>query len=189
MRNSNTKERIIQAILKQGSEKGLSNVSLSSIAKEVGVTKATLFSHFTSKGEMEKEMYGYADTLTGTEAVSLEGNAQEVLGNILRHWISHFSATPFFWYYRIISQEKYTNAEAKRRALSIDNMFQAQTFAVLETLSDTQRLDINDLDYASLAFSSTIKSFIDREILEGNEDDDWKMERFISQFCETYRKL
>ncbi|MBP5552042.1 MAG: TetR/AcrR family transcriptional regulator, partial [Spirochaetales bacterium] len=44
-----TREDIITAMLDLGEEQGLSNVSLSDIALEVGIRKASIYSHFESQ--------------------------------------------------------------------------------------------------------------------------------------------
>ena len=44
-----TREEIITALLSLGEEKGMANVSLADIADEVGIRKASIYSHFESQ--------------------------------------------------------------------------------------------------------------------------------------------
>ena len=54
-----TKNEILSSILPLASKEGLRNISLSKIAENAGIAKSTLYSHFTSKDHMIKELYLY----------------------------------------------------------------------------------------------------------------------------------
>lgn len=55
----NNKETIFHATLELASEKGLGNVSLSQTAKNAGIQKFSLYSHFSSKEELIDGLYLY----------------------------------------------------------------------------------------------------------------------------------
>ena len=52
-----TKTEILSTILPLASKEGLRNLSLSQIAKNAGIAKSTLYSHFSSKDEMIDQLY------------------------------------------------------------------------------------------------------------------------------------
>lgn len=52
-----TKNEILSTILPLASKEGLRNLSLSQIAKNAGIAKSTLYSHFSSKDEMIDQFY------------------------------------------------------------------------------------------------------------------------------------
>ena len=52
-----TKNEILSTILPLASKEGLRNLSLSQIAKNAGIAKSTLYSHFSSKDEMIDQLY------------------------------------------------------------------------------------------------------------------------------------
>ena len=52
-----TKTEILSKILPLASKEGLRNLSLSQIAKNAGIAKSTLYSHFSSKDEMIDQLY------------------------------------------------------------------------------------------------------------------------------------
>lgn len=54
-----TKEKILMATLELAAEKGLGAVSLSQIAKKVGIQKPSLYNHFSSKDEIIDGLYEY----------------------------------------------------------------------------------------------------------------------------------
>ena len=52
-----TKNKILSTILPLASKEGLRNLSLSQIAKNAGIAKSTLYSHFSLKDEMIDQLY------------------------------------------------------------------------------------------------------------------------------------
>ena len=52
-----TKNEILSTILPLSSKEGLRNLSLSQIAKNAGIAKSTLYSHFSSKDETIDQLY------------------------------------------------------------------------------------------------------------------------------------
>ena len=56
-RFNKTKNKILSTILPLASKEGLRNISLSQIAKNAGIAKSTLYSHFSSKDEMNDQLY------------------------------------------------------------------------------------------------------------------------------------
>lgn len=56
-RRGNTRERIQEIALKLFTEKGYDKASLREIAEQLGVTKAALYYHFTSKEEILKALW------------------------------------------------------------------------------------------------------------------------------------
>lgn len=183
MHVTDTKQKLLSTMLLLASRDGLDSVSLSTLAKETGITKASIFSHFSSREELVDEMFRYGDAIGKNEEISFEGDAETVLSRAVRHWLSYFTTEPMSDFYRIICQAKYTNEEARKRAISIDNMFHAQTQAVLETLSESGKLSIPEIDLATLLFSQAVKHFIDDEVLTGDTEEDWMIDRLIRKFC------
>lgn len=186
MHTTQTREQVILLTLRLASEKGLASVSLSDIAKATHITKASLYSHFSSKEEIIDEMYRLMDTFKGNDMIGLSGSAEEVLQKTVRHWVAAYTTVPMRWAYRIVFQMRFTDQRAAKRAKAILNMFQAQTQAVLETLSDTGRLDIPDLDLATTLFSCAAASFVDEENITEKDEDDWALSRMVQQFCRVF---
>ena len=56
MKKGNTKQEILLAALDLFSVKGYEGTSISEIAQKVGIKKATMYSHFTSKQEILDEL-------------------------------------------------------------------------------------------------------------------------------------
>jgi len=186
MHTTQTRTQLALMLLRLSSERGLASVSLSDLADAMKLKKASIYSHFASKEELVGEMYRLMDTFHGGDSISLEGEAEEVLERVVRHWVTVYTTEPMDQVYRVVFQLQYTDERARFRAKAIKNMFKAQTQVVLETLSDSGRLDIPDLDLATTLFSSAVASFIDEEIAEGNDENDWAISRMVSQFCKVF---
>ncbi|MFA7119645.1 MAG: TetR family transcriptional regulator [Sphaerochaetaceae bacterium] len=186
MHTTATKQRLIQSFLKLASKEGVGNISLSRLANENNITKATIFCHFSSRDELIKNMYAYCDTIRTQQEISLEGDARAVLDRLVRHWIEFYTIAPVSYFYRIVSEQQYTDNLAKEKSHALWSMFYGQSQVVLETLADSHRLEIEELDLATIMFSSTIKHFIDEEILTGSDEDDWQIDRFLSKFCTLF---
>lgn len=65
-----TRKKILQAALKMASLKGISGVTIGTIAASTKLSKSGLFSHFRSKEEMQAEILGAAESLFATEVLS-----------------------------------------------------------------------------------------------------------------------
>jgi hypothetical protein len=66
-------------------------------------------------------------------------------------------------------------------------MLQGQSRILLESLSESSRLVIDDLDLAVLTFRSVVQQFLRRILLDESEDLEWEEERFIQNFCTLYQ--
>ena len=53
------KKEIINAALELASERGLGAVSMQQIADRVGITKASLYNHYSSKDQIIEAMYDF----------------------------------------------------------------------------------------------------------------------------------
>ena len=188
MHRTATKQNLIHSLLKMASEKGLDRVSLSDLASENGITKSSVFHHFSSREELVKELFSYCTKLAFSQQVtiSLSGTASEVLYRAMDHWHEVYTTEPLCWFYRIIESEKLTHLEAGAISSTLSEMFEGQSRILLEELSDTARLDIEELDLAVLTFSSTVQNFLTKVMIGKDLDIPWQEERFITKFCALY---
>lgn len=83
----------MQATLKIVSQKGVSGLTTAEIAKEVGVSEAAIFRHFSSKNEiLVATLYHVRDTLLrwSRARIAGTGSPMEKLGDILRFHLELF---------------------------------------------------------------------------------------------------
>lgn len=194
----NTKEKILLAALDLASENGLSGVSLSQIAEKVGIKKASLYSHFSSKEEIIGILYEYlrekAKTVLGSSSVDygemVKGkSAPEILRHAVKNYRAISSDEELKTFYKFIYSERVFHKEAakimitetEKMILAVKNLFYAMKIHKV--------MDFANIDMASLSFAMTMHSLIDYR-----EDkmfaDEIEMEQLINEyiddFCQTY---
>lgn len=189
MKNNKTALNLIKIIIEEGSIKGLDNISLSDLAKKIGIAKSTIFSHYKNKDELINEMYLYGKRLSAKNKVnfSFEGDSEEVLLKLVDHWHSIYSNRYLYNFYRIVEMQKFIDKRSKDISLSIDAMIISQTRIVLEVLNETNRLTINELDLAIESFSSTFIKYLKNELFLDNGELIWEEKRFITRFRKEYK--
>lgn len=188
MNKNNTADLLLTSLISLASVKGLDNVSLSTLAASLNISKSTIFSHYKNKDELVNQMYIKGQSLTQNMGMdfSFKGNAKDVLTRAVDYWHEVYSSISEF--YIIVETQKYIDKRAASIASSLETMIKAQTQIVIEILNDTGRLNIEDIDLAIECFSSTISKYIQREFI--NKDDDsiwWQEERFINRFYSLYK--
>lgn len=187
--NNNTALNILKTVIKQGSKKGLDNVSLSLIATKLDIAKSSLFSHYKNKDEIINEMYIYGKKLSSKNKAnfSFKGNSYDVLINVVDHWHSIYRNKTLFDFYRIVEMQKFIDKRAKEISTSVDSMIFSQTRVVLEVLNETNRLDIDELDLAIESFASTFIKYLKNELFLINGNLIWEEERYVSRFVKHYK--
>jgi len=189
MHTTQTKQNLILSLLKLGSEQGLEAISLAALAKENNISKAAIFHHFANREAMIEELFAYCNTLAYQQmaTISLAGKSSEVLRRAVEHWHELYATDPMRYFYRIIQSEALTHQAAKAIQKTLDEMLQGQSGVLLESLSESGRLVIEDLDLAILSFSCVVQQFLRRVLLDDQEDLEWEEERFIQSFCALYK--
>ena len=139
-----TKESILVATLELASQKGLGAVSLSQIAKKVGIQKASLYSHFSSKDEIIDSLYKYLRTKAKNRqnigevdygALVKGKTAVEVLRYALESYRKMNEDPDMMQFYRFIVSErpfeeeaaKIMVAETEKMILATKQLFYART--------------------------------------------------------------
>lgn len=192
--SQDTREMLILLTLRLAATKGLDNTSLSDIAQSAGLRKASLYYHFPSREAMIEQIFSYCSDLASRQGIviSFSGSAEEVLSKAMEHWHKLYTTPPLSYFYRIVESQKLILPLAARTSRTFIQMMHGQSEILLETLAETGRLDIEELDLAVMMFSSTVQSFLVRSMIsemeEVDEDEDleWQEERFIRRFCELY---
>lgn len=190
MHTTTMKQQLILSLLDLGSQQGLEAVSLSVLAKHNNISKAAIFHHFQSREALIAELFSYCNTLAYKQkrSISLEGSANEVLSRAMAHWHQLYEDEVMRSFYRIIESEALTHGEAASIKRTLDEMLIGQSSILLESLSNSGRLDIEDLDLAIQSFSSVVQRFLYRILLDDDPDIEWEEERFINRFCSLYSK-
>ncbi|MFA6688432.1 MAG: TetR/AcrR family transcriptional regulator [Sphaerochaetaceae bacterium] len=182
-------ERLLLITLELASKQGLDNTSLSDIAARAGIRKASLYYHFPSREKLIERMFAYCTGLASIQeaTISFKGTAQEVLSRAMEHWHRLYTTAPLSYFYRIVEEQKLILPIAATTSEMFAHMLRGQSEVLLETLNETGRLDIEELDLAVTMFTNTVQAFLTRSMVRKDDEDiEWEEERFIRRFCSLY---
>ena len=192
------KEQIMLATLKLASEKGLGNVSLSQIAQQVGIRKASLYNHFASKEEIVAELYEYlraqaqkqlATSFVDIGALVRDRTALEVLTLGVDNYRKMVESPELKHFYRLILSERVFSSaaadilrrETERMILSCKQLLYALQ---VHGLMRFECIDETALSYA-MTIHGLIEYSMDRQ-MAGETEDGELIRSYLRAFCQQY---
>ena len=103
-----TSQEIIRKAVRIVAEDGYDRLTLSSLAQELGVSKAGIYHHFSSKEEIIDAIYTHyeADMLHLGFSVDFSRPADEVLSTALSHWRSIFTSPERSLFISMVEQRR-----------------------------------------------------------------------------------
>ena len=180
------KEIIILKTLDLGFTKGLANVSLMDIATEVGIKKASLYSHFDSKNSLVCAVIGYCKAKLAQKNFDVNfkaKDAQSLLFSLVDSFMETFGESPLLQYYAIVQQQKLYEKVSNDAVHEITAMVNARVKVALEYCVQRSWLDIPDTDIASAFFSDSIQQCLTNLVTSENLglefDEDWELNRLV----------
>ena len=181
-----TREEIITAMLDLGEEKGLSNVSLSDIALEVGIRKASIYSHFESQQALVDATVLYCRSLLQKKTFIVDFKAKDarsMLVSLFDNIIKVFAEKPISSYFSIVQQmSMFDEAFANENRL-MASMINARIRIALEFCVQRNWLDIRDTDFAAdLVTAAVMRKICD---VLSNEAD-WETDRLADGLIELF---
>ena len=197
---NNRKEEIIMATLKLAAENGLGTVSMQQIADKVGITKASLYNHFSSRDEIVKEMYevirkaSREKTDAGKidyDIISDKLSLRDFLKGTVGSYRKMVSDPHMYMFYKIIMSERSINSTAADIMVMETKTMINATKAIFYALQVKGIADFYDVDTAALSFAMGVHSIIDYEFdlkYAGKDVDNQMMSNYIDEFCRIYGK-
>lgn len=196
----NKKETIFQATLELASEKGLGNVSLSQIAKKVGIQKSSLYSHFKSKEELIDGLYLYlrasASKVSGNNPIDygklVDGqNARDVLLRATESYSRINTDKNMRMFYRFVMSERVFNKEAGKIMVTETEKMVLATKQLFYAMQVHKVIKFDNVDMAATLFAMAIHSLLDYQIdkeFTENTDISQQIAAFIDYFCTIYEE-
>ena len=195
-----TKESILVATLELASQKGLGAVSLSQIAKKVGIQKASLYSHFSSKDEIIDSLYKYLRTKAKNRqnigevdygALVKGKTAVEVLRYALESYRKMNEDPDMMQFYRFIVSERPFEEEAAKIMVAETEKMILATKQLFYAMQVQHVMHFSNVDMAAFSYAMAVHSMIDyiedKKTAGMCDDDDEKMiEDFIEEFVRIY---
>lgn len=195
-----SKESILMATLELASQKGLGAVSLSQIAKKVGIQKASLYSHFSSKDEIIDSLYKYLRTKAKNRqnigevdygALVKGKTAVEVLRYALESYRKMNEDPDMMQFYRFIVSERPFEEEAAKIMVAETEKMILATKQLFYAMQAQQVMHFSNVDMAAFSYAMSVHSMIDyiedKKTAGMCDDGDEKMiEDFIEEFVRVY---
>jgi AcrR family transcriptional regulator len=173
----NTREEIITAMLDLGEEKGLSNVSLSDIALEVGIRKASIYSHFESQQTLVDAMVRYCNEELEKKTFNVDFKAKDarsMLVSLFDNIIDVFAQKPVSSFFSIVQQMSMFDEDFALQSRMITSMINARIRIALEFCVQRNWLDIKDTDYTADLLTAAVVRKISSVL---SEDAEWETDR------------
>ena len=195
-----SKESILMATLELASENGLGAVSLSQIAKKVGIQKASLYSHFSSKDEIIDNLYHHLRTQARNKVVLGEIDygklvrgkpAVEVLRYVIKSYQAINEDPDMMQFYRFIMSERPFHGEAAKIMVAETEKMILATKQLFYAMQAQQVMHFSNVDMAAFSFAMSVHSimnYVEDKKTAGMDDDGTMLEEYIEDFCKTYGK-
>ncbi|MBO7422464.1 MAG: TetR/AcrR family transcriptional regulator [Oscillospiraceae bacterium] len=192
------KSEIIAAVMELASEKGLGAVSMQQIADRVGITKASLYNHYTSKDEIVEAMYhtlresskskmgmGAFDANCLTENRTM----RQILSETAASYRAMCMDPEMLTFYRIIMSERAINKTAAEIMVTETATMINATKMLFYALQIKGKAHFPNADAAAFSFAMAVHSIIDYECDlnqsgKGNGAD--MLADYIDEFCRIY---
>ncbi len=212
----NRREEIIYATLELASENSLGSVSMQQIAGKVGITKASLYNHFSSKEEIVEAMYEVLRSASKqkTQAAPLDYDRltpdvplQVILNGAVGSYRNMVNDPEMYRFYKVIMSERAINPAAAEIMVKETQTMIHATKTLFYALQVKGIANFENVDAAAFSFAMTVHSIIDYECdlmhmgqseepdegkggknKKGQQDKKDMMQDYINEFCRIYAK-
>ena len=181
-----TRQDILDALLTLGEANGLENVSLSDIADEVGIRKASIYSHFESQQQIIEEAAEYCRRILGSKDFNVDFKAKDarsLLVSLFDSIIKTFAEKPVSSFFSIVQQLFLYDPFFADENRAITSMVTARIRIALEFCVQRNWLDIRDTDYASDLVTAAVMRKIS-DVL--SSEAEWETDRLADGLIELF---
>jgi len=194
----NRKEEIIYATLELAAENGLGSVSMQQIAAKVGITKASLYNHFTSRDEIIEAMYGFLRnaSMQKTQAVPLDPDRltpdiplRTILSGAVGSYRNMVNDPAMYRFYKVIMSERSIDPAAAEIMVKETRTMIHATKMLFYALQVKGIAHFENADAAAFSFAMAVHSIIDYECdlkQTGTEPEKDMMQEYLDEFCRIY---
>ena len=172
------KDRIRKEALEIIAIEGIDKLTMSMLAKRLGLSKATFYYYYKSKDEILADVFkeGHKRLMKNGFSLDMKMNIKKLFISIADNWIKLLDDDDNYLFLRAISSLKLINEDAKEEHNAIKLMLKSQAETVATKLEQSKQSIVSAL-YSSLLFS-LIDGILSEEI---TEDD---MEELIESFID-----
>lgn len=192
------KKDIINATLELAAENGLGTVSMQQIADKVGITKASLYNHYSSRDRIVEAMYDLlreeSKKRAGIGEVDYDGlsdnsTLRDILSGAVENYRRITTDPEMFLFYKVIMSERSINPSAAEIMVKETKTMINATKTLFYALQVKGIADFGNVDSAAVSFAMGIHALLDYECdLEhaGLSKEENMMQDFINEFCRLY---
>ena len=194
------KRDIINATLELASQNGLGTVSMQEIADKVGITKASLYNHFSSRDQIVEAMYDSLRAASKSNAgigevdydkLLVSMSLKEIISNAIDNYRKIVKDPQMYLFYKVIMSERSINSSAAEIMVRETKTMINATKALFYALQVKGIADFENVDSAAVSFAMAVNSLLDYECdldNAGMKKDEKMMQEFIDEFCRIYDK-
>ena len=192
------KQEIVQATLDLAAKNGLGTVSMQQIADRVGITKASLYNHYSSKDEIVESMYEMirqsakersSKTEVDYDALTSTGSLKSILSNAVGSYKTIVNDPQLFLFYKIIMTQRPISSVASEIMVRETRTMIDATKALFCALEKKSMIKVDNLDASAFSFAMAVHSIMDYELdlaQAGITNDRDMMGEYIDEFCRIY---
>lgn len=192
------REEIIYATLELAAQNGLRSVSMQQIAGKIGITKASLYNHFTSKEEIVDAMYEVLREASKqkNEAAPLDYDRltpdiplSVILNGAVGSYRNIVNDPKMLSFYKVIMSERTIDTSAAEIMVKETQTMIHATKTLFYALQVKGIAHFEDVDAAAFSFAMAVHSIIDYECdlrATGTNSDKDMMQDYINEFCRIY---
>ena len=167
------KEEIVRAMLELASERGLGAVTLSQVARRVGMRTPSLYNHFASKDELVQEAYRFLrdqarerNTASNVDlgALVADRDLEEVLLLSFDSYCSFVLDEELLCLWRVLYAERTTSPVAAQIVLEESERMVHQVRGLFYALVAHGKLRADGVDLAALSYAMTIHGLVDLQL-------------------------
>lgn len=194
------KRDIINATLELASQNGLGTVSMQQIADKVGITKASLYNHFSSRDQIVEAMYDSLRAVSKSNAgigevdydkLLVSMSLKEIINNAIDNYRKIVKDPQMYLFYKVIMSERSINSSAAEIMVRETKTMINATKTLFYALQVKGIADFENVDSAAVSFAMAVNSLLDYECdldNAGMKKDEKMMQDFIDEFCRIYGK-
>ena len=171
-----TKDKIIEAVLNSSFYRSTGATSLTDIANELHIKKASLYNHFNNRDDLLAQTTAscaeYIRAITfipaDVDAIAKKYSPETVLKGIVNRYFKMHEKSPLFQIYTYVESQKYFNAEAAAIVKEEKEKIVKQTEQVLLALAEQGKLVLtkSSAQYASQWFCSGVNDLLNLYLVD-----------------------
>lgn len=172
-----SKDDIIEAVLNASFYRSLGATSLTDIADELHIKKASLYNHFNNRDDLIAQTFEtcakYIEEITfippEINSIAKKYSPETVFKGIVNRYLKMHEKSPMFQIYTFVESQKYFSATAGAIVKNEKEKIIKQTEVVLQSLADLKKIRLSsssEIKSAAIWFCSGVNDLLNLYLVE-----------------------